>query len=61
MLLQPMLKESPDENSFLIIIDYYGLVFGFIFIPPPKKLQKCFLGMPPYLFPPNFAKKLNQS
>jgi hypothetical protein len=42
MLLQPMLKESPDEKSLLIIINYYGLVFGFHIYPTSKETTKMF-------------------
>ena len=42
MLLQPMLKESPDENSLLIITDYYVLVFGFHIYPTSKETTKMF-------------------
>jgi hypothetical protein len=42
MLFQPMLKESPDENSLLIITDYYVLVFGFHIYPTSKETTKMF-------------------
>jgi hypothetical protein len=42
MLLQPMLKESPDKNSLLIIIDYYGLFFWLHLYPTSQETPKMF-------------------